>query len=135
MRDGGKVVLWDGDARVGTAMVEAFLAGDAAAMIELLAADSTFHSPVADYRGRERVGEVLAALVQVVAGARASVRFEARDTTAAFFTATVDGRPGDGALLVAAGPDGSVCELTLMVRPLRSLLAGVERMKALLAAG
>jgi len=128
------MVHWDGDAGVGGAMVEAFLAGDAVAMIELLSADATLHSPVTDYRGRERVAEVLEALVQVLADARASVQFEARDTTAAFFTATLDGRRGEGALLVVAGPDGSVCGLTLMVRPLRSLLAAVERMKALLAA-
>jgi ketosteroid isomerase-like protein len=116
-------------------MVEAFLAGDAEAMIELLADDATFHSPVADYHGRERAAEVLRALVQVLRDARASVQFGAGDTTAAFFAATLDGRPGEGALLVVASPDGSVSELTLMVRPLRSLLAGVERMKALLAAG
>jgi SnoaL-like domain len=129
------MVHWDGDAGIGGAMVEAFLAGDAEAMIELLSADATFHSPVADYHGRERVGEVLGALVQVLADVRASVRFEGRDTTAAFFNATLDGRRGEGALLVAARPDGSICDLTLMVRPLRSLLAGVERMKVLLAAG
>jgi hypothetical protein len=124
----------DGDAGVGAAMVEAFLAGDAVAMTELLCADATFHSPVTDYHGRERVGEVLEALAQVLADARASVRLEACETTAVFFTATLDGRRGDGALLVVAGPDGSVCDVTLMVRPLRSLLAGIERMKALLAA-
>jgi SnoaL-like protein len=125
----------DGDAGVGRAMVEAFLAGDAEAMIERLSSDATFHSPVTDYHGRERVGEVLGALVQVLTEARVSVRFEARDTTAAFFTATLDRRPGEGALLVVTAPDGSVCDLTLMVRPLRSLLVGMERMKALLAAG
>jgi hypothetical protein len=125
----------DGDAAGGGAMVEAFLAGEAEAMIEMLSPDATFHSPVTDYHGRERVAEVLRALVQVLADPRASVRFEARDTTAAFFTATLDGRPGEGALLVVAGADGAVSDLTLMVRPLRSLLAGVERMKVLLASG
>jgi hypothetical protein len=129
------MVNCDGDAGVAGAMVEAFLAGDAEAMIELLSPDATFHSPVTDYDGRERVGEVLGALVQVLADARASVRFEAPDATAAFFTATLDGWPGEGALLVVARPDGSVSDLTLMVRPLKSLLAGIERMKALLAAG
>jgi hypothetical protein len=125
----------DGDAGVGGPMVEAFLAGDAVAMTELLCADATFHSPVTDYHGRERVGEVLGALVHVLADARASVRFEACETTAVFFTAALDGRRGEGALLVVAGPDEAVRDLTLMVRPLRSLLAGVERMKALMAAG
>jgi hypothetical protein len=128
------MVHWDDDAGVGRAMVEAFLRGDHEAMIELLSPDATFHSPVTDYHGRERVGEVLGALVQVLTEARASIRFEAGGATAAFFTATLDGRPGDGALLVVAGPDGSVSDLTLMVRPLGSLLVGIERMKALLTA-
>jgi hypothetical protein len=35
-------------------------------------------------------------------------------------------------LLVADSPDSGVAEVTLMVRPLGSLLAGIERMKALL---
>jgi hypothetical protein len=128
------MVHWDGDAAVRGAMVEAFLGGDAEAMIELLAPDATFHSPVTDYQGRERAGEVLRALVQVLTDARPCVRFEAREGTASFFTATLDGRPGEGALLVVAGPDGTVSDLTLMVRPLRSLLVGIERMTALLGA-
>jgi hypothetical protein len=129
------MVHWDDDAGVGGAMVEAFLAGDAEAMIELLAPDATFHSPVTDYHGRERVGEVLEALVQVLADARASELLEAGDATAVFFTATLGERLGEGVLRVVAGPDGSVSDLTLMVRPLKSLLVGMERMKALLAAG
>jgi hypothetical protein len=103
------------------------------AMKDLLTDNATFHSPVTDYRGRERVGEVLGALAQVVAGARLTRRFDGAPATAAFFTATLDGRPADGALLVVATPDGQVGELTLLVRPLRSLLAGIEQMKVLLS--
>lgn len=123
----------DDGARGAAAMVEAFLAGDAPAMQALLTADAAFHSPVTDYRGRERVGAVLQALAQVVADARLTRRFDDAAATAAFFSAKLDGRPGDGALLVVAAPDGQVSELTLMVRPLRTLRAGIERMKGLLA--
>ena len=129
------MALRDDDASVGVAMVEAFLAGDAAAMIDLLTADATFHSPVTDYRGRERVGEVLGALAKVVTDARLTRRLDDAAATAAFFTATLDGGPADGALLILADPDGQVCDLTLMVRPLRALLSGIERMKVLLAVG
>src|SRR5215216_942325 len=54
----------------GSAIVEAFVAGDSAAMTRLLAPDATFHSPVTDYHGRERVAEVLSALVEVVTDVR-----------------------------------------------------------------
>lgn len=114
----------DDGAGGAAAMVEAFLAGDAPAMQALLAADAAFHSPVTDYRGRERVGAVLQALAQVVADARLTRRFDDAAATAAFFSAKLDGRPGDGALLVVAAPDGQVSELTLMVRPLRTLRPG-----------
>jgi ketosteroid isomerase-like protein len=115
--------------------VEAFLAGDAGAMTELLAPDATFHSPVTDYRGRERVGEVLGALVRVVTDARLTRVLEAADATAGFFIANVDGREAEGVLLVLAAPAGRAFDVTLMVRPLASLLAGIERMKVLLGHG
>jgi hypothetical protein len=125
----------DDGADVGRTMVEAFLAGDVTAMVELLAPDVVFHSPVADYPGRERVAEVLTAVAEVVTEGRLTRLLGDRESTVAFFTATVDRRPGDGMLLVVAAPDGGVVELTLMVRPLRSLLAGIKRMKVLLGAG
>ena len=121
-----------GDDAAGTraAMVALFLAGDAAGMVELLAPDASFRSPVTEYRGRERVWEVLTAVVEVVADRRLTRLLEAPGATAAAFVATVDGRAGEGVLLVADSPDGGVAEVTLMVRPLGSLLAGIERMKA-----
>jgi hypothetical protein len=120
------------DGGAGPAIVEAFVAGDAAAMTALLAGDATFHSPVTDYRGRERVAEVLAALVQVVTGVRLTRVLEGADGTAGFFTASADGRVADGVLLVVGAPGGPASDVTLMVRPLSSLLSGIERMKALL---
>jgi SnoaL-like domain len=111
----------------GQRIVDAFLAGDAAAVTGALAADGTFHSPVADYRGRDRYAPVLTAVTQVVGDASATSVVERDGETVAFFTATVEGRPGEGVLRVVGDTD-----LTLMVRPLGTLLAGVERMKALL---
>jgi hypothetical protein len=119
----------------GPAIVEAFLAGDAGAMTELLEPDATFHSPVTDYRGRERVGEVLGALIRVVTDVRLTRVLEAADATAGFFIASVDGREAEGVLLVLTAPAGRVVDVTLMVRPLASLLAGIERMKVLFGHG
>ena len=113
-------------------IVQAFAAGDAAAMTELLASDATFHSPVADYPGRERVAEVLAALVQVITDVRVTRALDGAEETAAFFEASGDGRRAEGVLLVVGAPDAPTTELTLMIRPLKTLLAGVERMKVLL---
>jgi len=122
----------DDAAGTRAAMVALFLAGDAAGMAELLEPDATFRSPVTEYRGRRRVREVLAAVVQVVADRRLTRLLEAPGATAAAFAASVDGRAGEGVLLIADSRDGRVAEVTLMVRPLGSLLAGIERMKVLL---
>jgi hypothetical protein len=116
----------------GPAIVEAFVAGDSATMARLLAPDATFHSPVTDYHGRERVAQVLSALVQVVTDVRVTSVLDGPEGAAAFFTAAGDGRAADGVLHVLAVPDGPVTELTLMIRPLATLHAGIERMKVLL---
>jgi hypothetical protein len=107
-------------------VVDAFLAGDGAALRELLPPDATFHSPVADYEGRERAGAVLTALTQVIGAPRATSRFAGPDEAAAFFTAEIDGNRIDGVFRVAAN------DVTLMIRPLKTLLIGVERMKQIL---
>jgi hypothetical protein len=109
-------------------IVDEFLAGNAEAVTTLLADDATFHSPVADYAGRERYAPVLAALTQVVGEASATTVVDGPHETVAFFTGTIEGRRGEGVLRVVGDTD-----VTLMVRPLSTLLAGVERMKALLA--
>ena len=116
----------------GPAIVEAFVTGDAAAMTALLAPDATFHSPVTDYRGRERVGEVLAALAEVVTEVRLTRVLEGADGTAGFFSASVDGRGAEGVLLVVGAAGRPASDVTLLVRPLSSLLSGIEQMKALL---
>jgi len=123
------------DGGTGPAIVEAFAAGDSAAMTRLLAPDATFHSPVTDYHGRERVAQVLAALVQVITDVRVTNVLDGVEGTAAFFTATGDGRQADGVLHVVAARDAPVTELTLMLRPLTTLHAGIERMKVLLGSG
>jgi hypothetical protein len=105
-------------------IVDAFLAGDGATLKRLLPPDATFHSPVTDYEG-ERAGAVLEALTRVVRAPRATSVLADRQEVVAFFTADLEGRRADGVLRV----HGS--EITLMIRPLRSLQAGIERMKAL----
>ena len=107
-------------------VVAAFAAGDAEALLAAVSDDVVFHSPVADYRGRETAGPVLRALMGVVGDVEVTRTFDAPGDVAAFLTGTVAGRDVDGVLRIAGDP---ACDLTLMIRPLDALLAGVEEMR------
>jgi quercetin dioxygenase-like cupin family protein len=118
----------------GRRLTDAFLARDAAGMVAELAPDAVFHSPVADYEGHDRIGAVLAAVTQVVAAPRTSNVIEDPGQTLLTFTAELEGRAGDGMLLATGDHEAPITELTLMVRPLATLLDAVDRMKVLLGA-
>ena len=113
----------------GRRLADALLAGDAPTATALLAEDAVFHSPVADYPGRERIAPVFAAIPHVVTDARPTRVLEDGDVTATFFTATAADRQIDGVLRVVDTRD-----ITLMIRPLSALLPAVEEMKRRLAA-
>src|SRR3954466_558677 len=81
-------------------LLDAFLAGDVAGAAAHLAPDATFHSPVADYEGRDRIAALWSAVAQVLRAPRPTAVIEGDDGTVAFFTATFDGRAGDGMLRV-----------------------------------
>lgn len=111
-------------------LLAAFLSGDVESAAAHLAPDATFHSPVADYDGRERIAGLWAAVAQVLQAPRATAVIEGDDETVAFFTASFHGRAGDGMLRVVGEPARDV---TLMVRPLDALLPAVKEMGRLLA--
>ena len=106
-------------------VVDAFLAGDAARVVELLGPEARFHSPVRTYEGAQ-ARAVLGALMQVVSEGELTAMHEAPEETVAFFTGVIGGRAGEGVLRVRGS------ELTLMVRPLKALLQGIEEMERLL---
>jgi quercetin dioxygenase-like cupin family protein len=112
--------------------MDAFLTRDAPAMVAELAPDAIFHSPVDDYEGRERIGAVLTAVTQVVAVPKPRRLIQGSDETLLAFTAELEGKAGDGVLLTTGELDRGISELTLMVRPLATLLDAVDRMKVLL---
>ena len=116
----------------GRRLTDAFLARDVGAIVAELAADAVFHSPVADYEGRDRIAAVLGAVTEVVGAPRPSRLVEGSGETLLAFTAEFAGNPGDSLLLAAGEPDGAISDLTLMVRPLATLLNAVDRMKVLL---
>ncbi len=116
----------------GRRLTDAFLERDAPAMAAELAPDAVFHSPVADYEGRDRIGVVLAAVIQVMAAPQPTRLIEGSGETLLAFTAELEGSAGDGVLLATGERDGAILELTLMVRPLATLLDAVDRMRVLL---
>jgi SnoaL-like protein len=106
-------------------LIDAFVRGDSRAAREALAPNAVFHSPVADYRGQDRIAPVLDALTRVVR-VTADVAVHRDDAeTVWFFTAEVEGERADGVLRVRGAP---AADVTLMIRPLDALLAGVKAM-------
>ena len=109
-----------------------FLASELSGTLVLMAPDAVFHSPAADYEGHDRIASVFAALMRVISDAHATGVWRGNRDTAVAFSARIDGRRVDGMLRVVEGGDGTVTDVTLLLRPLDALLAGVESMKALL---
>src|SRR5690349_21095019 len=115
------------------AFADAFMAGDADAMVALLAPDATFHSPVTDYAGARRVAKLMRALVQVVPARDAVSVADGRDETILVFTAGDADLRLDGVLRAVSDDEGRVASVLLWLRPLDALLEGIERMKLALA--
>ncbi|MGX6606863.1 nuclear transport factor 2 family protein [Micromonosporaceae bacterium Da 78-11] len=109
-------------------------ARDIDAAIALLADDVVFHSPVVftPYRGRAVVGVILRAVIEVFEDFRYVREIGAPDGAdhALVFQARVGDRQLEGIDLLHVGADGSIDELTVMIRPMQGVLALAEVMKA-----
>jgi hypothetical protein len=113
----------------GRRIIEAFLAGDTSSAAALLAPDATFHSPIRDYTGADRIGVVWGAVAHVVAdGYPTSVR-EQGDEAIVFFAGTINNEPVDGVLRTLANDENRVTDITLMIRPWAALKAGIANIK------
>ena len=102
-------------------------AEDLGAMVDALAPDVVFHSPVQTYRGR---GQVIH-LLMTIGGVIEDVDVTRELDGVTFFTAQVEEHPVDGVLVEEGG--GEIAEVTLMLRPLAQLQAAVARMARALA--
>ncbi len=100
-------------------------ARDLPAMVELLAPEVTFHSPVTfePFRGRDAVGHVLGAVLQVFTEFRYTDELAGGGIVALVFDARVGDRDVQGLDLIRTGSDGLIEDLTVMVRPLSGALA------------
>lgn len=110
-------------------LIDAFLTGDAPSAGALLATGATFHSPVRDYAGADRIASVWRAVAGVVADARTVSMHERDDETIAFFAGRIKDRPVEGVLRTLTDEDDRVSDVTLMVRPWSALKAGIADLK------
>ena len=98
---------------------------DLPAMIETLAPDVSFHSPVTfkPFEGRDAVGVVLGAVLEVFEGFRYTDELEGDGVVALVFEARVGDRDVQGLDLIRSNADGLIEDFTVMVRPLSAALA------------
>ena len=103
---------------------------------ELFAADATFRSPVVfrPYEDRAAIKLLLEAVAQVFEDFRYTGQVETGDTAVLVFAARVGERELEGVDILRFGPDGTVIEMTVMVRPLSGMHALAERMREMLEA-
>jgi ketosteroid isomerase-like protein len=109
---------------------------DFSAVEELFAEDVTFRSPVVfkPYEGREALGLLLGAVLQVFEDFRYFDQVETGDTAVLVFEARVGDRKLDGVDVLRFDPDGRISEMMVMVRPMSGMHALAEAMQERLAA-
>jgi hypothetical protein len=120
---------------VSSQLIQALCGTEAAAVDGLLAEDVVFHSPVRTYQGRAEVAKLLFIIGGVVEDLCQTGAAEGDGMTVTLVRGRVGSEPIDGAFVDRRDGEGHIAELTLMLRPLKALLAGVERMGQALAAG
>jgi hypothetical protein len=98
---------------------------DLNAMVEQLAPDVVFHSPVVfrPYEGRDQVSVLLGAVVEVLEDFRYTDEVSDGGTTVLIFEARVGDREVQGMDLVRMNAAGAIEDFTVMIRPLSAALA------------
>lgn len=108
------------------------------AAVGLLSDQVVFHSPIVftPYRGRDAVAVILRAVFEVFEDFRYVREIGAPDGAdhALVFQARIGDRQLEGSDFLHIDEDGSIAQLTVMVRPLNAALALADAMKAQLAA-
>src|SRR5262245_2609743 len=114
----------------------AALAKDFGAVDELFTEDVVFRSPVVfkPYEGREALGMLLGAVVQVFEDFEYVSVVEDGDIAVLQFHARVGERELDGVDILRFRDDGQISELMVMVRPMSGMHALAEAMRAKLEA-
>lgn len=114
-------------------------ARDIDAAVALLSDQVVFHSPIVftPYHGRDAVAVILRAVSEVFEDLRYVREIGAPDGAehVLVFHARIGERQLEGSDFLHLDEDGSIDELTVMVRPLNAALALADAMKAQLAGG
>lgn len=112
-------------------------AGDVPAAVALCSDDVEFRSPVAfaPYRGRDALLTLLSAVIEVFQDFRYTREVGTGTDHVLVFRARVGDKELEGADFLHYGPDGTIDEFTVMVRPLSAAQALASEMAAKLAAG
>jgi hypothetical protein len=105
-------------------------ARDLVAMIDSLAADVVFNSPVAfkPFEGREAVGKVLEAVFNTFEDFRYTDELDGDGVHALVFRARVGDKQVEGIDLLRLNDDGQIADFTVLVRPASGLMALAEAM-------
>jgi SnoaL-like domain len=100
-------------------------ARDHAAMVDCLAPDVVFHSPVTfrPFEGRDAVAVVLGAVLEVFEDFRYTDELAGEGAEVLVFEARVGDRQAQGIDLLRVNRDGLIEDFTVMVRPLSAALA------------
>jgi hypothetical protein len=100
-------------------------AGDHAGMVDALAPDVKFNSPVAfkPFEGREAVSKLFEALLETFEDFRYTDEIDAGGVHALIFRARVGDKELEGLDLLRMDEDGKIAEFTVMVRPASGLMA------------
>jgi SnoaL-like domain len=103
---------------------------------ELFSSDVVFRSPAVfkPYEGRDALGVLLGAVVEVFEDFRYVDQVETGETAVLVFEARVGEKQLNGVDVLRFGEDGRIAEMMVMVRPLSGLTALVEEMGRRLAA-
>jgi ketosteroid isomerase-like protein len=111
-------------------------AKDFSAVKELFSDDVVFRSPVVfkPYEGREALGLLLGAVVQLFEDFRYIDHVESGDTAVLVFEARIGDRELNGVDVLRFDPEGRISEMMVMVRPMSGMHALAEAMQEKLAA-
>jgi hypothetical protein len=104
-------------------------AGDLDGMIDALADDIVFHSPITfrPFEGREAVGTLLGVVVRTFEDFRYTDELDADGRKALIFKARVGDKEVEGIDLLRFDDDAKIADFTVMVRPLSAAMALAER--------
>ena len=117
-------------AALSDAFRDAVLAQDHSAMVDALADEVVFNSPVAflPFEGRDAVGQVLGAVMETFEDFRYTDELEGSTAHALVFSARVGSKELQGIDLLRFDDDGRIRDFTVLVRPLSGTIALAEAM-------